>query len=147
MFNKTVKKRHYIVFKNYFLQIVFLQKNITLQKQFGVGYLWTQAVYFWQPRLHKNTRKLRFHVFLLFHVTYMKYTKYIYFTWSRPNCEFCSNCGSPGTRTKLAEIHIFLWNSQFLVNFVNFMWNDDVICFLALEWKNTWNLSFLTFYE
>ena len=37
MFNKTVKKRHHIVFKNYFLQIVFLQKNITLQKQFGVG--------------------------------------------------------------------------------------------------------------
>ena len=48
------------------------------------------------------------------------------------DCEFYSNCGSPGTRTKFEQIH-------------NFRENNDIVFPLALKWRNTWNLSFLAF--
>ena len=107
MFNKTVKKRHHNVFKNSFLQIVFLQK-----KRHHIA----KTVWRWVPmdpsRIFLTTtftqkcQKAQIPCIpLLFHVTkYMTSSFYL----SRPNCEFCSNCGSSGTRTKLEQIHNFL---------------------------------------
>ena len=58
----------------------------------------------------KNVKKLRFHVFLLFHfrkhMTLSFYLEWIQFT---RNCEFCSNYGFPETRIKLEQTHNFLW--------------------------------------
>ena len=31
------------------------------------------------------------------------------------------------------------------MNSVHLKYNDDIICFLALKWRNTWNLSVLAF--
>ena len=54
----------------------------------------------------KNARKLRFHVFLLFHSRkHMTSSFYLKWTEFTRYCEFCSNCESPGTRTKLIKIH------------------------------------------
>ena len=54
----------------------------------------------------KNVRKFRFHVFLLFcvrkHMTSSFYLKWTEFT---RNCEFYSNFGSPGTRTKIMILY------------------------------------------
>ena len=57
-----------------------------------------------------NARKLRFHVFPLFHVRkHMTSSFSLKLTKLTGNCEFCSNCGSPGTGTKLEQIHNFLY--------------------------------------
>ena len=57
----------------------------------------------------KNARKLRFHVFLLFHVwKHMTSSFYLKWTEFTKNCGFCSNCGSPRTQIKLEQIHNFL---------------------------------------
>ena len=56
----------------------------------------------------KNARKLRFHVFLLFDArNYMISSFYLKWTEFTRNCEFFSNYGSPGTRTKLEQIYNF----------------------------------------
>ena len=58
----------------------------------------------------KNAKKLRFHLFLLFHVrNHMASSFYLELTKFTRNCEFCSNCRSPWTRIKLGQIHNFLW--------------------------------------
>ena len=46
-----------------------------------------------------NARKLRFFVFLQFHVR-NQMTSSFYLKWTEftRNCKFCSNCGSPGTQ-------------------------------------------------
>ena len=52
----------------------------------------------------KNANKLRFHVFLFFHVRkHMTSSFYLKWTEFTRNCEFCSNCESPGTRIKLEK--------------------------------------------
>ena len=57
----------------------------------------------------KNARKLRFHVFFLFDARkYMISSLYLRWTAFTGNCEFFSNYGSPGTRTKLEQIYNFL---------------------------------------
>ena len=58
----------------------------------------------------KNARKLRFHVFLLFHVRkHMTSSFYLKWTEFTRDCEIHSNCRSSGTRTKLEQIHNILW--------------------------------------
>ena len=117
------------------------KRVITLQKQLGVGSPGTQALYFGGYFYSKNARKLRFHLLLHFHARkhmipsfYLKWTKFT------RNCDFFSSCGSPRTQTKLEQIQ------KFLVNLVHFRQNGDIICFLALKWRNTLNLSFLAFF-
>ena len=58
----------------------------------------------------KNARRLRFHVFLLFHVKkHMTSSFSLNLMDFTRNCEFCSNCESPGTQIKLEQIPNFLW--------------------------------------
>ena len=58
----------------------------------------------------KNTKKLKFHVFLLLHVrTYMISWFYLKCTEFIRIYEFCFNCGSSKTWIKLERIHNFLW--------------------------------------
>ena len=47
---------------------VSLKRDITLEKQLGVGSSGTQAIHFGDYFYSNNARKLRFHAFLLFHV-------------------------------------------------------------------------------
>ena len=78
--------------------------------------------------------KLGFHVFLLFDVRkHMASSFYLKWTKFTRNCKFCSNCGYPGTRTKLEQIHNFLWIWSILGKMIK--------CFLALRWRNTWNVA------
>ena len=101
---------------------------------------WGPKHYIFGDRFYfENARKLRFHVVLLFHARkhvissfYLKWTEFTRY------CEFCSNCESPWTRTKLVKTHNLLWIRSTLGN---------IICFLALKGRNTWNLSFLGFFE
>ena len=54
----------------------------------------------------KNVRKLRFHVFLVFCVRkHMASSFYLKWTEFTRNCEFYSNFGSPGTRTKIMILY------------------------------------------
>ena len=66
-----------------------------------------------QPDDHfysKNAKKLRFHVFLPFHVRkHMTSSFYLKCSKFTKSCEICSNYGSPGIRIKLEQIHNFLW--------------------------------------
>ena len=56
-----------------------------------------------------NARKVRINVFLLFHVRkHMTSSFYLKCTEFTRNCEFCSNCGSLGIRTKLEQSHNIL---------------------------------------
>ena len=88
-----------------------------------------------------NARKLIFHVFLLFHVRkHMTSSFYLKWTKFTRSCEFCSNYGFPRTRTKLEQIHNFLWIRFTAIKMI-------ISCFLALKWRNTWNLTFLAFFE
>ena len=55
----------------------------------------------------KNAKKLRFHVFLLFHVRkHVTSSFYLKRTELTRNCTFCTNCGSQGTRIKLEQFTI-----------------------------------------
>ena len=56
-----------------------------------------------------NVRKLRFHVFLLFHVRKHMAPFYLKWTEFTTDCEFYSNFGSPETHTKLERTHDFWW--------------------------------------
>ena len=89
---------------------LFLQKetshwrnNLALGPQKPKQYIFGDQFYL------KNAKKLRFHVFLLFHVR-KHVTSSLYLKWTKftRNCQFCSNCGSPGTRIELEQIHNFL---------------------------------------
>ena len=84
-----------------------------------------------------NARKLRFHVFLLFHVkkhiTSLFYLKWTEFT---RNCEFFPNGGLWGPELNWNKFTFSYEFDPLQVKWVNF------ICFLILKWRNTWNLSF-----
>ena len=83
----------------------------------------------------KNAKKFRFHVFLLFHVR-KHMTSSFYLKWT----EFTRNFVSiVGPRIKLEQIHNFLW--------IRSTSGKMVICFLALKWRNTWNLRLPAFFE
>ena len=77
-----------------------------------------------------NAGKLRFHVFLLFHVRkHMTLSFYLKWTKFTRKCECCSNFGSTGTWIKLEKIHNLLW-----------IWSTSgkiISYFLPLKWKNT----------
>ena len=122
---------------------IFLQKLTSQGKNSLVLSLKEPKQYIFDDFFYSyNARKLWFNVFLLFHVRkHMTSSFYLKWTEFPRNCEFCSNCGSPGTRTKSKQIHNFLWIRSTLRKMVNF------ICFLALKWRNAWNLSFLSFFE
>ena len=89
---------------------MFLQKetshcknSLALGPQGPKHYIFGDNVY------SKNARKLRSHVFLLFHARkQMISSLYLKQTEFTRNLEFRSNCRSPGTRTKLEQIHNFL---------------------------------------
>ena len=86
---------------------IFLQKETSHCKNSFVLVPQGHKQYILGNYFYSNSaRKLRFHIFLLLHVrkhmTSLFYLKWTEFT---RNCEFCSNCGSPGTRTKY---HTFL---------------------------------------
>ena len=105
---------------NSFVQKIclFLQKetshckiSLTLDPQGPKQYIFGDHFY------SKNAKKLRFHVFLLFHARkhmtssfYLKWTKFARNLW------IWSNCGSPGTPVKLEQIRNFLWAFR---NFLN----------------------------
>ena len=90
---------------------LFLQKetlhcknSLALGPQEPKQYIFGNRVY------SKNAKKLRFHVFLLFHVRkHMTSSFYLKWTKFTRKFEFCSNCGSPGTQIKLEQLHNFLW--------------------------------------
>ena len=91
----------------------FLKRDITLQNcknSLALGPNGPKHYIFGNHFYFKNVRKLIFHVFLNFcsrkHMTSSIYLTWIEFT---RNFELFSNCGSPGTRTKLEQIHKFLW--------------------------------------
>ena len=79
------------------------QSSLALHPQVPKHYIFGDHFY------SKNSIKLKFHAFLLFHAKkhmissfYLKWTKFT------RNCEFSFICGSPGTRTKLEQTHNFL---------------------------------------
>ena len=119
---------------------MFLQKETShCKNSLVLGPQGTKQYIFGYYFYSNNARKL--HVFLLFHVR-KQMTSLFYLKWTefRRNCEFYSNCESPGTQTKLEQIHNFLW--------IRATWGKMIIsCFLALKWRNTWNLSVLAFFE
>ena len=89
---------------------MFLQKEISHRKKSLVLVPQRPKHYIFGDHYYlKNARKLKFHVFLFSYARkhmissfYLKWTKFT------KNCEFFSICGSPGTWTKLEEIHNFL---------------------------------------
>ena len=90
-------------------KIMFLQKETSLQKELGVESQGPKQYIFVDYIFSNNARKLRFHLFLLFHVRkHMASSFYLKWTEFTRNCEFCSNSGSSGTRTKLEQIYNFL---------------------------------------
>ena len=90
---------------------LFLQKETShCKNSLALGPQGPKQYIFGDHFYSKNAKKLRFHVFLLFHVRkHMTSSFYLKWTEFTRNCEFCSNCGSPGTRIKLEQIHNFLW--------------------------------------
>ena len=129
---------------------MFLQKETSCRKSsFALGPQWLERYIFGDQFYVKNTRKLRFHAFPLFHARkhvissfYLKWTEFTIY------CELCSNCESPVTRTDLVKIHNLLWIRSTLGKMmVSYIWwyNDGYI--IALKWRNAWNLSFLAFFE
>ena len=100
---------------NKFVQNIclFLQKEIThCKNSLALGPQGPKQYIFGNHFYSKNTKKLRFHVFLQFHVKkHMSssfYLKWIEFT---RNYQFCSNCGSPGIQIKLEQIQNVFVNS------------------------------------
>ena len=98
---------------NSFVQKIclFLQKetshckiSMTLDPQGPKQYIFGDHFY------SKNAKKLRFHVFLLFHARkHMTSSFYLNWTEFARNLWIWSNCGSPGTRIKFEQIRNFLW--------------------------------------
>ena len=89
---------------------IFLQKGTSLEKQLGVESPGTQAVYYGDYFYSNNGKKLKFRVFLLFHVRKHMISSFcLKWTEFTRNYEFSSNCGHSETRTKLEQIHYFLW--------------------------------------
>ena len=101
----------YCLERNHLTITVWFKKFVCFFKK---RYHTAKRAWCWFPRdpstiCLKNARKLKFHVFLLSYARkhmissfYLKWTKFT------KNCEFFSICGSPGTWTKLEEIHNFL---------------------------------------
>ena len=89
---------------------IFLQKETShCQNSLALGPQGFRHYIFGNHFYSKNARKLKFHVFLLFHARkYVISSFYLQWTEFPRNCEFFSICGSPGTRTKLEQIHNFL---------------------------------------
>ena len=86
---------------------MFLQKETShCKNSLALGRQGPKQYIFGDHFYSKNVRKLRFHVFLLFcvrkHMTSSFYLKWTEFT---RNCEFYSNFGSPGTRTKIMILY------------------------------------------
>ena len=84
------------------------KRDITLQKQFGVGSPGTQLVYFWWPLLLEKCQKAQIPYVSPFSC---KKIWHHHFTWSGPNLQeivnFVPIVGPPGT--KLEHIHNLLW--------------------------------------
>ena len=96
-------------FKN-LIRTLFLQKETShCKSSLALGPQGPKHCIFGDHFYSKNARKLRFHVFLLFDARkYMISSFYLKWTEFTRNCEFFSNYGSPGTRTKLEQIYNFL---------------------------------------
>ena len=95
---------------------MFLQKETShCQNSLALGPPESKHYIFGDHFYSKNARKLKFHVFFLFyarkHMISLFYLKWTKFT---RNCEFFSIFRSPGTRTKLEQIHSFLriWSTS-----------------------------------
>ena len=90
---------------------MFLQKETSYGKSsFALGPQGPKHYIFCDHFCLKNARRLKFHVFLLFHARkhvissfYLQSTEFIRY------CEFCSNRESQGTQNELAKIHNLLW--------------------------------------
>ena len=90
-------------------KICFFKERHHCKNRLALGPQGPKQYIFGDRFYSKNAKKLRFHVFLLFHVRkHMTSTFYLKWTEFTRNCEFCSKCGSPGTRIKLEQIHNFL---------------------------------------
>ena len=109
---------------------MFLQKETShCKNSLALGAQGPKHYVFGDHFYSKNARKLRFQVFLHFDARkYMILSFYLKWTKFTRNFEFFSNYGSPGIRSISVK-------------------NDDIICFLTLKWRNTWNLSLLAFFE
>ena len=96
-------------------------------------------------KIPESSDSMHFPFFMLENVISSFYLKWTELT---RYCELCSNCESPVTRTDLLKIHNLLWIRSTLGKMmVSYVWwyNDGYI--IALKWRNTWNLSFLAFFE
>ena len=86
---------------------MFLQKETYSKNSLALGPQGPKQYIFGDHFYSKNVKKLRLHVFLLFHfrkhMTSSFCLKWPEFT---RNCEFCSNCGFPGHRVKLKQFTI-----------------------------------------
>ena len=106
---KKTLKYNSLVQKSFFEK--FPQKDTSHYKSsFALGPQEPKQYIFGDHIYSKNAGRLRFHVFFYFHVSkhmtstfYMKWTEFV------RKCELSSNCESLGTRTKLEQIHNFLW--------------------------------------
>ena len=89
----------------------FLQKETShCKKSLALGPHGPKNYIFSNHFYSKNDKKLRFHVFLLFHVRkHIRSSFYLKWTEFTRNFEFCSNCGSQRTQIKLEQIYNFLW--------------------------------------
>ena len=94
---------------------MFLQKETSYCNSLALGPQEPKQYIFGDHFYSKNVRKLRFHVFLHFHVR-IHMTSSFYLKWTKftRNFEFYFNCGSPETRTKLEQFHNFLriWSTS-----------------------------------
>ena len=95
-----------------------IRQNDILFTQMKLVYCLTKKHFALGPQGHKHhifgdhffVRKLKFHVFFLFHVRKHMISSFnLKWTELTRYCEFCSNCESLGTRTKLVKIHNLLW--------------------------------------
>ena len=101
------------------MMMILIKRDMTMPKQLGVGSPSILTVYFWWLFYLINARKLWFHVSLLFHVRkHMASSFHLNWTKCKRNCEFCSNCGFPGTQTELEQIHNFLWIGSISVKII-----------------------------
>ena len=89
---------------------MFLQKETShCQNSLALGPQGPKHYIFGDYFYSKNSRKLKFHVFLLFYTRkHMISSFYLKWTEFTRNYDFFSICGSPGTRNKLEQIHKFL---------------------------------------
>ena len=92
------------------LVILFVTKTSHCKNSLMLGPKGPEQDIFGSYFYSKNNRKLRFHVFFLFHVRkHIRSSFYLKWTEFTRNYQLCSIYGSPGTRTKLEQILNFLW--------------------------------------